>query len=99
MKIPPYSNPKRLTNFGITETYYIPNSQKFQKDFYEVFQFEIAGIGRRDILALSCPLFVKYLICNNFEQKSGLGKIKISLQPKQLSQLFKVLWNPHKISI
>ena len=100
MKISPYSNPKISTNFGTTETYYIPNSQKFHKDFYEVFQFEIAGgIGRRDILALSCPLFVKYLICNNFEQKSGLGKIKISLQPKQLFQLFKVLWNPHKISI
>ena len=43
--------------------------------------------------------FHKYLICNKFEQKSGLGKIKISSQPKQLSQFCKVLWNPHKISI
>ena len=43
--------------------------------------------------------FYAYLICNNFVQKSGLGKIKISSQPKQLSQLCKVLWNPHKISI
>ena len=30
-------------------TVYVPNSQKFHKDFYEIFQFEIACIGQRDI--------------------------------------------------
>ena len=43
--------------------------------------------------------FYAYLIRNKFDQKSGLGRIKISSQPKQLSQFCNVLWNPHKISI
>ena len=59
----------------------------------------MACTGQTDISVSSCPLFYAYLICNKFEQESRLGKIKISSQPKQLSQLCKVLWNPHKISI
>ena len=99
LKILPYSNLKRLANFGPTETYYIPNSQKFHKDFYEVFQFELACIGLRNISVSSCPLFMHIWFAIILYKKSGLGKIKISSQPKQLSQLCKVLWNPHKISI
>ena len=55
-----FKSKKIIANFGPTETYYIPNSQKFHKDFYEVFQFELACIGLRNISVSSCPLFMHF---------------------------------------
>ena len=37
---------------------YTKFTEKFHKDFYEVFQFELACIGLRNISVSSCPLFM-----------------------------------------
>ena len=59
------SNPYNSSTRRPTLTCYIPNQWKFNKDFTELYRFEIAALIEEDNLAWLSPLFKIY--CGEME--------------------------------
>ena len=68
-------------------------------DFNGRFRFEIAAFFEGENLSLLTPLFMPLPFFHIYSLKSGLVESELSLQPRQISQIWKVSWNTYWISL